>query len=98
MDYARIEIDMKQTGNRIKSLCAQRGITVKHIQEKLQIGAFQSVYNWFQGKSLPSLDNMYRLSKLLGVSMDDIIVDSTKSIIFSYKLNDILVDMCYSCA
>lgn len=98
MDYARVEIDMKQTGKRIKCLCEQRGITVKHIQEKLQIGAFQSVYNWFEGKTLPSLDNMYRLSKLLNVSMDDIIVDSTKPIIFSYKLNDILVDMCYSCA
>lgn len=98
MDYNRIGIDIKRTGERIKCLCAQRGITVKHIQEQLQIGAFQSVYNWFQGKALPSLDNMYRLSKLLNVSMEDIIVDTTKTIIFSYKLNDVIIDVCYYCA
>ena len=98
MDYNRIGIDMKRTGERIKYLCTQRGIAVKDIQEQLQIGAFQSVYNWFQGKALPSLDNMYRLSKLLNVSMEDIIVDNTKPIIFSYKLNDVIVDVYYYCA
>ena len=49
------QIDMKQTGKRIKQLCHERGITVKIIQGELNIGAFQSIYNWFSGKTLPSL-------------------------------------------
>ncbi|WP_300803672.1 helix-turn-helix transcriptional regulator [uncultured Acetatifactor sp.] len=68
-------IDMKLTGRRLKSLCDRREITVKTIQKELYIGSFQSVYAWFAGKTLPSLDNMYRLSRLLRVPMDEMIVD-----------------------
>lgn len=67
-------IDMKRTGMRMKELCRQKGITVKAIQKELHIGAFQSIYAWFSGKSLPSLDNMYCLSRLLGIAMEDMIV------------------------
>lgn len=71
-------IDVKQTGRRIKETCAQKGLTVKKIQEELYIGSFQSVYAWFSGKSLPNLDNMYRLSRLLGLPMEALIVDTAK--------------------
>lgn len=75
-----IQIDMKKTGDRLKKLCEEKSITVRNIQDELGIGAFQSVYNWFKGKSLPSLDNMYRLSRLLNVPMEKIIVDNVKII------------------
>ena len=45
------------------------------VQEYLGLGAFQSVYNWFSGRTLPSLDNMYALSALLGMRMEDLIVE-----------------------
>lgn len=80
------QIDMKQTGKRIKRLCRERGITVKMIQEELDIGAFQSIYNWFSGKTLPSLDNMYRLSKLLNVAMEDMIVDCSNRIVIFLEM------------
>lgn len=67
------QIDMKKTGAKIKALCKERNITVKDIQKELYIGAFQSVYDWFSGKTLPSVDNLYRLSKLLNVRMEDMI-------------------------
>ena len=67
-------IDMKKTGQRIKTICDRQGVTVKEIQKELHIGSFQSIYNWFQGKTLPSLDNLYALCKLLCVSMDSMIV------------------------
>lgn len=78
-------IDVKRTGKRIRRLCAERGITVKKIQDELNIGAFQSIYNWFAGKTLPSLDNMYRLSKMLNVAMEDMIVDYTNSMIIEFE-------------
>lgn len=67
------QIDMKKTGAKIKALCRERNLTVKDIQKELYIGAFQSVYDWFSGKTLPSVDNLYRLSKLLKVQMEDMI-------------------------
>lgn len=67
-------IDVKKTGQKIKEMCRMRNITVKDIQEKLFIGSFQAVYAWFSGKSLPSLDNLYRLSRLLNLPMDSLIV------------------------
>ena len=67
-------IDVKKTGQKIKEMCRIRNITVKDIQEKLFIGYFQAVYAWFSGKSLPSLDNLYRLSRLLNLPMDSLIV------------------------
>ena len=68
-------IDMQKTGWRIKEICDKQRITVKQIQEELNIGSFQSIYSWFHGKTLPSLDNFYALCKLLHVSMDSMIVE-----------------------
>ena len=31
-------------------------------------------YHWLDGQSLPSLDNLYALSKMLGVPMDRLII------------------------
>lgn len=76
-------IDMKKTGQRIKNVCNKQGVTVKQIQKELHIGSFQSIYSWFQGKTLPSLDNFYALCKLLCVSMDSMIVQQ--------ETNDIVV-------
>lgn len=68
-------IDLKLTGRRMRELCSQKGITVKQIQKELSIGAFQSVYNWFNGKTLPTLDNFFYLSKMLNVSMESMLVE-----------------------
>ena len=75
------KIDMKLTGPRLREECQRKNFTVKDIQNYLQIGAFQSVYAWFSGKALPSLDNMYALSYLLGRSIDELIVPQKKRIL-----------------
>lgn len=72
-------IDTKLTGERIKTVCKIKGITVRQIQEELHIGAYQSVYGWFHGQALPSLDNFYELSKLLHVPMESLIVEERKN-------------------
>jgi len=68
-----LQIDMRRTGEKIKKLCKEKKVTVKDIQKELNIGAFQSIYDWFSGKSLPSLDNFFCLSRLLKVHMEDMI-------------------------
>lgn len=82
-------IDMKKTGQRIKDVCNKNAISVKKIQQELHIGSFQAIYNWFQGKTLPTLDNLYYLSKLLEVSMDALIVETVDDKLDSYSIIDV---------
>ncbi len=67
-------IDVEETGKRIREICDLRGIQTREIRDYMNFAAMQSVYDWFRGKNLPSLDNMYALSRLLEVSIDSLIV------------------------
>ena len=78
-------IDAKKTGKRMKAICRRRNISVKDIQEKLFIGSFQSVYAWFSGKSLPSLDNLYMLSRMMNVPMNWVIVGKQENYLVTLK-------------
>lgn len=66
-------IDKIKTGEQIRRLMKERGITVKEIKNALSLGCVQSVYHWLDGNSLPTLDNLYALSDLLRVPMDNLI-------------------------
>ena len=76
------KIDMKLTGQRLREECQRKNFTVKDIQNYLQIGGvFSRCMPGFSGKALPSLDNMYALSYLLGRSIDELIVPQKKRIL-----------------
>ena len=57
--------------------------TVKYIQEYLHLSCPQSVYRWFKGKVLPSVEHLCALSKLLNVHMEDLLVLQGESVIYS---------------
>ncbi len=57
-------VDIIETGQNIKRIMKEKGLSVKEIQDFLQLGSPQGIYHWFEGRSLPSLDNMYALSEL----------------------------------
>ena len=74
MDYYQFPLlDMRMTGQRIRETCSLQGLTVRDVRISLGIGSFQSVYNWFAGKTLPSLDHMVSLSYLLKKSLDELV-------------------------
>ena len=66
-------IDREKTGQQIRKIMEERGITVLEIQKYLSLGCVQSIYHWLHGTSLPSLDNLYALSELIQVPMDALI-------------------------
>ena len=70
-------IDPVATGENIQRLRRERGLTVRDLQMFFGFEEPQAIYKWQRGKSLPSVDNLYALSALLDVSMDDIIVSRT---------------------
>ncbi len=69
-------IDPVATGANIHRLREQRGLTVRDMQSFFGFEEPQAIYKWQRGQSLPSVDNLYALSALLDVPMDDILVQS----------------------
>ena len=67
-------IDMKGTGQWLRFLCKKENISVAELQKRLQISSNQAIYAWFNGKTLPSVDNLLALSRVLRMSMDDMLV------------------------
>lgn len=76
-------INKKRTGKNIKAFMEMRGLSVQDVRESLSLGSVQTVYHWLEGKSLPSLDNLYALSELLRVPMDMLVTGDRR-----YRPND----------
>lgn len=72
-------IDIKKTGENIKNLIHQSNFTLDDIKDYLHLNSTQAIYHWMQGRSLPSIDNLYALSFLLNVSMEHILVVEEES-------------------
>ena len=66
---------MRATGVHLKELLDERGITVQDVQEAMGFASKQAVYRWLNGSNMPSVDNLYALSRYLNVQMDDVIVE-----------------------
>lgn len=69
-----MSIQQKETGRNIKNLISENGYTVRDVQDAMGFENPQAVYKWISGRSLPSLDNLIILSRLLHTSMEDILV------------------------
>lgn len=72
-------IDVQETGRQLRKTCDQKQVSPKEIQQFLGLAALQSVYSWFQGRALPSLDNFYALSCYLGMRMEELVVPQRRS-------------------
>lgn len=67
-------INNELTGKHLREECAKKGLSPKDVRETLNIGSTQTVYDWFQGRSLPSLDNMVALAVLLDCSVEELVI------------------------
>ena len=70
-------IDKKKTGINLRRIMDERGLTVKDVQQYLGLGSVQSVLN---GLSMPTVDNLYALSYLFQVPVDDMICGNRRRI------------------
>ena len=66
-------INMRDTGINFRRLMDKRGISVKDVKDYLGLTSIQSVYNWLNGINMPTIDNLYALSQMLDVSIDEIV-------------------------
>lgn len=66
-------IDIHRTGQKIKKIMQWRGMNVRDIQEYLGLATPQSIYHWFNGRNMPTTDNLYALSELFHVPVDEML-------------------------
>lgn len=67
-------VNLKATGENIIRLRKAKGLSVKQIQAFFGFEQPQAIYKWQRGECLPSVDNLFALSRLLGTSIDTILV------------------------
>ena len=69
-------IDIRATGRNIRRLRSEKGLSIKRMQEWFGFEEPRTIYKWQSGRGLPSIDNLYALSKLLDVPIEDILVQA----------------------
>ena len=74
-------INVKETGANLRRIMDKRGITAKEVQKYLNLASVQSVYYWWNGTNMPTIDNLYALSQLLRVPIDEIVCGNGKAIL-----------------
>ena len=72
--YLKPVLDLEATGTKIKTTMKLKGVTPRQLQLIMDFPYVQTIYNWFAGKNMPTLDNLVVLAQILGVTMDDIVV------------------------
>ena len=83
--YLKPVLDLEATGTKIKTIMKQKGVTPRRLQLIMDFPYVQTIYNWFAGKNMPTLDNLVVLAQVLGVTIDDIVV--TKMI--DFEIDDV---------
>ena len=67
-------INMIKTGQNIKSLRINRGMSVKDLQDVFGFMTPQAIYKWQNGTALPTIDNLVVLAMVFQVKVEDVLV------------------------
>lgn len=67
-----VQIDRKATGNNIRQIMENKGVTVPNVARKLAVTP-NYVYKFWYGR-IPSVNVLINLSNVLEVPMDNIII------------------------
>ena len=73
-------VDMKKTGVHIKELFDKKNISVAEIQKELGLKSPQSVYRWYNGEAMPTVEHLYSLASMLHVPIEELLVFKTETI------------------
>ena len=84
MNPIYITIEQAQTGANIRAMMKKMGVKVRDVQVACGFEQPQAVYKWLSGQSLPSLDNLLILSRILKTDMESILVTSEDALPFFY--------------
>lgn len=83
-------IDPKQTARRINFFMRCRHLKPVDVQKYLGLACVQTVYRWLSGTNIPSVDNLYALSGLFGIEVDDMLAGDRNAARFSLSYKNCL--------
>ena len=66
--------DTLAMGQRIESLCKEKGLKPVDVSEAVGIGTVQSIYRWYRGEVIPEIEHLYLVSRLLGTTVDELLI------------------------
>lgn len=66
-------INLTETGRKIKEKIQEKGYSTKEIMEYMGFKHPKSIYAWYRGDSLPTLENIFALSTLLQIPINELI-------------------------
>lgn len=78
-------MDMILTGQLIKRLVSEAGYSVSEVQNRLGLSCPQPIYRWYKGQNLPSVDHLFILSGMLGLHMEDFLLQKDEGLWIAEK-------------
>lgn len=69
-----LSIDMEKTGANIKHCIRESGYSIREIMEITGITVEQTIYKWYRGESLPSLESQLILCRLFDLPITRLLV------------------------
>lgn len=85
-------IDKRETGINLRRIMDDHSVSARDVQEYLGLGCVQSVYRWLDGISMPTVDNLYAMSQLFQISIDEMVCGNRAPIESSSSISDAGVD------
>ena len=67
------KIDKTATGLKLYRLIKKSGMTYAEIADHLGLQTPRVIYEWTNGRKLPTIENLYNLAELFNVQMEDIL-------------------------
>ena len=64
----RPRYDLTASGEKMKRIRMNKGITVRQVMDYLGLTSMQAIYKWESGNCYPQADNLLALAKLYQVS------------------------------
>ena len=84
-------IDVKATGTNIARIRKLRGLSVKDLQGYFGFEGPQAIYKWQWGQCLPSIDNLFALSRIFNMSIEEILVEKEPAKISFFIVKTIVI-------
>lgn len=69
-----LKLDKRQTGEKIRLAIIKCEMTLDGISEKLGLTSPRVIYEWTSGNKMPCIENLLKLSQLLNLKLEDILV------------------------
>jgi len=70
----KVNIDRAKTGERLRLVIANSGVTYEKVAQILELTSPRVVYDWITGAKLPSLVNLVNLSIHFNFKLEDVLV------------------------